>query len=108
MKEITQGRVDARLGLGFLIISEGTVNLGLWGGKSSALLNQTVYEFDPAAKPLERTYTAQSLDQAGTFCCWELGIVAHEGAAWRSFLQTKRTPADVDNYLHDCYKGIVR
>lgn len=107
MKELANGNLDARLGLGFLVISDGIANVGLWGGEFPSLLNQAVFAFDSSVKPLDRTYTRKSLDESGTFCCWEMGIAGHEAASWRYYLLSKKSPTDRNNYLKDQFRGIV-
>ena len=56
--------------------------------------------FDPAYPPAAGTLRP-------TFCVWELGIVAHEAAAWSRLLASPRTPADLDRWRADVLEGAV-
>jgi hypothetical protein len=41
----------------------------------------------------------------GTFCIWEMTAVSHETAAWRRFLLSPRSEADLEAYLRSRYTG---
>lgn len=106
-REVAGGRIDIRSGLGFLIASEGIVNLALWGGKFPSLLNQTVYSFDPKTVAQKPEFKRESLDESGTFCCYEGAIVGHESLAWREFLFSPQSRQDRRTYLGSQFRGIV-
>lgn len=42
-----------------------------------------------------------------TFCVWELGVVAHESAAWSRYLASPRAGADLVCWREDCFFGTV-
>lgn len=42
-----------------------------------------------------------------TFCVWELGIVAHEAAAWSRFLASPRGKEDLARWRDDWFDGEV-
>jgi hypothetical protein len=42
-----------------------------------------------------------------TFCVWELGVVAHESAAWSRYLASPRADADLACWRDDLFAGIV-
>lgn len=42
-----------------------------------------------------------------TFCVWEMGAVAHESAAWRRYLLSKRDAAAREAWLADRYDGPI-
>ncbi len=42
-----------------------------------------------------------------TFCVWELGVVAHEAAAWSRLLASPRTPDDLQTWRADLFEGRV-
>jgi hypothetical protein len=42
-----------------------------------------------------------------SFCVWELGAVCHEREAWTRYLLSPRDKAAKDDYLRDCYSGVV-
>jgi len=42
-----------------------------------------------------------------TFCVWEMGAVAHESAAWRRFLKSKRDRAATAAWLADQVEGDI-
>jgi len=56
--------------------------------------------FDPAYPPAVGTLRP-------TFCVWELGIVAHEAAAWSRLLASPRAPADLERWRTDWFEGQV-
>lgn len=35
----------------------------------------------------------------GTFCVWEMSVVAHETQAWITYLKSDRVQEDMDRYL---------
>jgi hypothetical protein len=43
----------------------------------------------------------------GTFCVWEMGVVAHETGAWTNFLRSPRHDIDVNGYLAAQLAGSV-
>jgi hypothetical protein len=43
----------------------------------------------------------------GTYCVWEMGAVAHESAAWRRYLLSKRDQAALAAWLADRYEGPI-
>jgi len=42
-----------------------------------------------------------------TFCVWELGVVAHEAAAWSRFLASPRAGNDLARWRADLFAGTV-
>ncbi|MEA3014153.1 MAG: hypothetical protein QOD42_2698 [Sphingomonadales bacterium] len=42
-----------------------------------------------------------------TFCVWELGVVAHEAAAWSRYLASPRADADLARWRDDLVAGTV-
>ena len=56
--------------------------------------------FDPAYPP------AAGLPRP-TFCVWELGVVAHEAAAWSRFLASPRAETDLAHWQGDLFAGTV-
>ena len=42
-----------------------------------------------------------------TFCVWELGVVAHEAAAWSAYLRSPRQEADRQAWRDDRLEGAV-
>lgn len=108
--DLVERRIDKRLGLGFSIISDGVVNVCMWGGDYPSLLNQSLYTFE--RKDLENPsfggdLKMRSTEEMGSFCCWELGVVGHEGAAWRRYLLSPQSKADRSVYLKDTFQGFV-
>ncbi|HTU11174.1 MAG TPA: hypothetical protein VMG08_09785 [Allosphingosinicella sp.] len=66
----------------------------------------------PAFAPFDPAYpgTPQALGAAPprpTFCVWELGVVAHEAAAWSRFLASPRGDAALRAWLDDMFAGDV-
>lgn len=42
-----------------------------------------------------------------TFCVWELGVVAHESAAWSRYLASPRAEADLARWRGDLFAGTI-
>ena len=42
-----------------------------------------------------------------TFCVWELGIVAHESAAWGRYLASPRDDTARSRWVDDIFEGAV-
>jgi hypothetical protein len=42
-----------------------------------------------------------------TFCVWELGVVAHEAAAWSRYLASPRADTDFARWRDDLFAGAV-
>jgi hypothetical protein len=99
LNEINQGRVEAKQGVGFAILSQGFLSINIWG-RGNVLFTQTYTvegsfpELSP--KPLETT---------GVACTWEIKIMNHEYALWHNYLETKMSIADKKAYLQSFITG---
>ena len=60
-----------------------------------------------AFAPFEPAYPARSGALRPTFCVWELGIVAHESAAWSRFLASPRGESELERWRSDWREGEV-
>ncbi len=61
----------------------------------------------PAFAPFDPAYPPQAGVARPTFCVWELGIVAHESAAWGRYLASPRDDAARACWLEDVFEGTV-
>ena len=61
----------------------------------------------PAFRPFEPAYPPAAAPPRPTFCVWELGVVAHEAAAWSRFLASPRDEAALTWWLQDRFEGAV-
>ena len=61
----------------------------------------------PAFAPFDPAYPPVAAEPRPTFCVWELGVVAHEAAAWSRFLASPRGEADLRRWLDDRFEGAV-
>ena len=106
-ERLRDGRINPRLGLGFAVVSNGFINVSVWGGEYPSLLNNNLFGFD---KPENMRKSIQTLDirEFGTYCVWELGVAAHEGAAWREYLWTQGTEQDKMNYINNTLDGQIK
>jgi hypothetical protein len=103
-KELEAKGIGPNLGLGFAILSEDSLNVALWDiGKPIVLRNQ-LYGFEN-----QNLATAQklSIDDAGAFCAWELGIVNFERNAWLKYLGSGRMQEDKKAYLDSVIEGLL-
>lgn len=91
-------------GLGFSIISEDALNIAVWNKGPQSTLGNSVFGFNNF-----NTQHISSIDigEEGSFCVWELGIVAHERGAWKRFLSSRRRKADKKRYLKDTIEGLL-
>ena len=98
--------INPRLGMGFAIVSNGFVNVSMWGGEAPSILNNNLFGFDKIENMRE---TLKPLDTRdfGSYCVWELGIVAHEASAWRRYLKSQKDDTDKIRYIEDVFKGVV-
>lgn len=94
-KEIRQNRIAPFSGLGFSILSEGILNVARWDVAIPELIKNRVYTFEGEFEEVKRV----DIGEVGSFCLWELGIVAHEVHAWKKYLSSARTEEDKDLYL---------
>ncbi len=61
----------------------------------------------PAFAPFDPAYPAEPGVVRPTFCVWELGIVAHESAAWGRYLASPRDDAARSRWVEDIFAGVV-
>jgi len=105
---ITNREINPKSGLGFSILSDGILNVCMWGGQYPSVLNQNLYLFD--REELTKNYPdirKGQIDQLGSFCCWELGITGHEATAFRRYLSSPQSKEDQEEYLANCFQEIL-
>ena len=61
----------------------------------------------PAFAPFDSAYPPDAGVVRPTFCVWELGIVAHESAAWGRYLASPRDAAARSRWVEDVFAGAV-
>lgn len=87
--------------LGFVLLhrcGEGFYFLMLCTWRDANELWKTVYYFD-AEKMAGFAPYPQGEPHKGTFCVWEMSVVAHEMLAWTQYLMSERKQEDEDVYL---------
>ena len=100
-------RIDPKIGLGFLILSEDVLNVNIWGGDYPCLINPNIYEF-PENGILTQTFVRKDVKDVGAYCAWEGAIVGHESRVWRQYMHSKRTKQDKALWLMDVYSGNIQ
>ena len=78
------------------------LNVARWDRDYPIVLKNKIYGFKGSI------YSAEPLDirEVGSFCIWELGIVAHEKEAWKRFLEHPNIgEAEKRQYLEDFVEG---
>lgn len=60
-----------------------------------------------AFAPFDMAYPSAAGAARPTFCVWELGIVAHESAAWARYLASPRDAAARSRWRDDIFEGAV-
>ncbi len=103
---LTRGKIDPRLGLGFAIVSNGYINVSMWGGVYPSLLNPTLFGFDKPEN-MKETIRPLSIKKEGVYCVWELGVVTYETEAWKRYLKSEKRAKDKLEYIGDRFEGIV-
>lgn len=61
----------------------------------------------PAFAAFDSAYPPDAGVARPTFCVWELGIVAHESAAWGRYLASPRDDAARSRWVDDIFEGAV-
>ena len=87
--------------LGFVLLhrcGEGFYFLLLCTWRENNELWKTVYYLDAQSMP-DFAIFPQEEQHKGTFCVWEMHVVAHETQAWATYLRSDRAKANVDTYL---------
>lgn len=81
---------------------------GVWRG-SNELWEAVAYRDAGMAAfaPFDPAYPAQAGALRPTFCVWELGVVAHESAAWTRYLASAREKEDLERWRGDWFEGPV-
>lgn len=81
----------------FLILSSWRGSNELW---------ETVYFKENAATPGFSLFPRDRRHKPA-YCVWEMGVVAHETAAWKWFLRSPRAASDEEAYLNKVLSGLV-
>ena len=84
-------------GFHFLLVSTWQNANELW---------ETVWAKDGSDDPGFHPFPLEGTHRP-TFCVWELGVVAHERAAWTRFLRSERDLEARHAYLRDTFEGEV-
>lgn len=87
--------------LGFVLLhrcGEGFYFLLLCTWRENNELWKTVYYLD-AQTMADFALFPQEEQHKGTFCVWEMQVVAHETLAWTTYLMSDRAKVDVDTYM---------
>lgn len=108
---------DASLGLandrGFVLVHRCGADFHfllptVWRGNNEAWEAVCCHQGDMADfAPFAPAYGAAQGAVRPTFCVWELGIVAHEAAAWSRFLASPRTEEDIARWRDAMFAGAV-
>lgn len=107
LKESENYDLKNTAGMGFAILSEDTLNVGIWNKENPILLETKLYSYN--GNHLKNTIKKLDLNKpgTGTFCVFEMAIANHEKNAWLRFLETPRTGIDKQNYLNDLIDGEI-
>lgn len=80
----------------------------VWRGNNEAWEAVCYHQSDMADfTPFRPAYSAPDGAVRPTFCVWELGIVAHEAAAWSRYLASPRAGDDLARWRDDLFAGNV-
>ena len=104
LREIREGKINPFSGLGFMILSENTLNLARWDEEIPYLLKNNVYSINLEKKHIKILGMLERMEE-GAFCMWELGIVSHEKEAWKKYLNSSRKLKNKEEYLNTFFDG---
>jgi hypothetical protein len=82
--------------------------IGVWRGSNE--IWEAVWYRDGGMEefaPFGPAYPIRAGGLRPTFCVWEMGVVAHESAAWTRFLASARGAADLERWRADMLAGEV-
>ncbi|MBW3022948.1 hypothetical protein KY308_02505 [Candidatus Woesearchaeota archaeon] len=105
LSEIRKGRVEPLTGMGFVILSEDMLNVARWDAEHPHVLKNQVYCFTNLDNKINDAELHLDLQNLGSFCIWELGIVNFEKEAWKEYLGSSRTKGDKLRYLNRQLEG---
>jgi hypothetical protein len=97
--EIQRVNGKRELGLGFVVVSAGTVNLSMWREDYPHLPLQTLWT------PTKEGFEKVNLDEENSYCVFEMAIAAHEANAWKRFLNSPRRGIDKLAYINDLFSS---
>jgi len=103
-QEIEKGKIDPKIGIGFVILSKDMLNVVRWDNKYPIVAVNSLYEFPEENRDIMNARPL-IVDDFGAYCIWELGIVNHEKEVWKEYLNSKRTEEDKIKYLHNFIRG---
>jgi hypothetical protein len=95
-----RNKIDQLSGMGFLILSDGVLNVCRWQDDPECLdvIVPAIFELD------DKTWFQQEVNRVGAFCSGEQKIYAHENDAWLRYLASERTEKDKLTYFGDFFK----
>ena len=100
--EITGGRIEPLSGLGFAIFSEDTLNVARWDKENPLVPPNRVYSYDG------KNFEQLDIRKVGSFCIYEMVILAHERSVWERFLKSRGETEDKKEYLNSWFEGEIR
>lgn len=106
-RALESGRIDPKIGLGFLILSEDVLNVNLLGGDFPSIINPNIYTFGKNGISTQ-TFIRKEVKDVGSYCVWEGEIVGHESKAWREYMLSERTKEDKSLWLMNVYSGSIQ
>jgi hypothetical protein len=87
--------IEILSGMGFLILSNGILNVCRWDTEYPDVVVPMVYEFNG------KIWAPQSIEKVGAFCSGEKRVYDHENGAWLEYLYSARTDKDKLIYVND-------
>ena len=102
---ILDSTIKSSQSLGFTILSDGIINVSMWGGEYPSTVHQKIWTFD-SQKTIHKSRLTDIL-KAGSYCAWEMSISAHEAKAWREYLHSSHEDTDKLKYLSDFFYGEI-
>lgn len=106
-REIKQGKIDSRMGLGFAILSKDILNVARWDDKYPIVVVNSLYEFSGEDRNVLNAKRLK-IDEVGSYCIWEMGIVNHERKCWNDYLSSGQSSKDKMNYLENFIQGEIK
>jgi hypothetical protein len=107
-RELRHGRIEPKLGLGYAILSDGVLNVSMWGKETPPVIHPNIYTFLENSDVLSDNLKRGDLVEEGAYCAWEFAIAGHEAEIMRQYTHSEMTEEDKSAWLASVYSGEIR
>jgi len=103
-EKLRTGKARKHCGMGVAILSEGVLNIGMWGNNDPngtppdypSLIHPYVFQFPEERVPdTEKEFVKVDLNDVGSHCRWELELLGrYEADCWDRYMRSSRQSSD--------------